>query len=175
MVEVICSTIESIIGWCKVSSLVECLELLYYVAFVILTVILVKYAIRTFKVTSKKESVLISKFILDDSYIVFEVYNYGNIIAKEVEIKICSTEMLIPYIKPLEVMRFVVGTMFVNGKFETFYESETLDVFIQTEGKIVENKNYSIEEIESQVAMNWSSENNALKQISKSIDSLKRY
>lgn len=97
--------------------LLKGLEGIYYIAFVVLTVLLVKYAMKTYGLQSKKVSELYCKVnILEETNggnnFAIEIYNYGNAIAKNIKMAIESSEAItIDFIKPGESYIFPAGSI----------------------------------------------------------------
>jgi len=93
------------------------LESVYYVAFIILTFLLVRYSIKTYLFQTKASSSLFCKlFILRDTLgkseqtICLEIYNHGNIPATKVSAALGGKEIgVVDFIKPEDSAVLVVG------------------------------------------------------------------
>lgn len=97
----------------------DALESIYYVAFIILTYMLVKYAKKTYLFESNKKYNLLCQFCVRDETVggfdfgyALEVYNAGNAPAKNIEI-IHSGKMItkIDFISPNKSFMYPMGTM----------------------------------------------------------------
>ena len=83
-------------------------ELIYYVAFIVLTIGLVIFAAKTYFFQTKQSTKLFCKSIekpaaSGNSNLYIEVYNYGNSVAQNIGVKIQSVDFgTIPFLKPGE-------------------------------------------------------------------------
>lgn len=88
----------------------DILEIIYYIAFIILTLLIVVYAIKTYSFQTKSESSLFCKLYVPatelgyvEQLVYLEVYNYGNKMAKNIGIDFNGKQIAtIDYIKPNE-------------------------------------------------------------------------
>jgi len=111
----------------------DCLEIIYYIAFIGLTCMLVFYARKTYKYQIGKSSTLLCKIAVSEnvsekSEFVFglEVFNDGNKTAKQIEVYVADEKITtIEYIKPNEVFMFPLGSVLrmVNCN-RAFYKNE---------------------------------------------------
>ena len=93
------------------------LENLYYVAFIIFTLILVVYTIKTYSFQTKKESTILCKLSVlpndlarVEQSICLEIYNHGNMPAQEVSIALNGDVTTnIEYVRPEESVILIVG------------------------------------------------------------------
>lgn len=115
----------------KVENILQLFELIYYVSFIILTVLLVIYAIKTYIFQSSKHSELTCKITVDgNNYedknfkcrkasVVLEIYNYGNMMSKSISIFLNDSKDVfttIDFIKPEESIYIPIGTITVYGE-----------------------------------------------------------
>lgn len=83
-------------------------EIIYYVAFILLTIGIAFYTAKTYYFQAQKASELFCKSVEKDanrgnSNLYIEIYNYGNDIAKDISVNIQETDFcVIPFLKPLE-------------------------------------------------------------------------
>lgn len=83
-------------------------ELIYYIAFIILTIGLVIFAAKTYFFQTKQSTKLFCKSIekpaaSGNSNLYVEVYNYGNAVAQNINVKIQDVDFgTIPFLKPGE-------------------------------------------------------------------------
>ena len=95
------------------------LEILYYIAFIILTGLIVLYSYKSYKLESEKTYDLLCRFVpvseaIGDFTFPFaiEVYNAGNLVAKKVKMIIDGNEITtIDFVKPLDSIVFPIGEM----------------------------------------------------------------
>ena len=93
----------------------ELWELIYYIAFVVLTLVITYYTIRTFHFHAKKTSEIYCKFVESEpsgNYIMLclEIFNYGNKIAKNISASVGEkTYAPIAYLKPNESTKICLG------------------------------------------------------------------
>lgn len=101
------------------NSLLSLAEFVYYIAFCILTWQLYKYAKRTYLFQTKKESQLFCKLYVPDSehgrveqLLYLEIYNSGNIVAKNVHVKYNGKEVAsLDFVKPNESYKLLIGSI----------------------------------------------------------------
>ena len=94
-------------------------EIIYYMAFIVLTWLIVKYSIKTYKLQSSKTSKLLCKISVspgkndkDFSQYYLDIYNFGNEVAKEIEIWVEENFITtIGFIKPNESYYYPIGTV----------------------------------------------------------------
>lgn len=83
-------------------------ELIYYLAFILLTIGIVFFTAKTYWFQSKKVSELFCKCVdtptaRGNRNVCIEIYNYGNAISKDIKVKIQETDFgVIPFLKPNE-------------------------------------------------------------------------
>ena len=102
-------------------TMIEWWELIYYIAFIILTAIIVVYAIKTYRLQSKQSSELLCK--LSESFvgtgsgqIILEIYNHGNIVIKDIGVTVGERAYgSIPFLKPEESYLIPVGFIIQIG------------------------------------------------------------
>ena len=93
------------------------LESVYYVAFIVLTFLLVRYSIKTYVFQTKPSSLLFCKFFIlrdtlgkSEQTICLEIYNHGNIPATKVSATLGGKELgIVDFIKPEDSTVLVVG------------------------------------------------------------------
>lgn len=96
-------------------SALQVFELLYYITFIILTFGLFFVAIKTYFFQSKKFSELYCKCVESDmvghaSNVYLEIFNYGNILAKNISIQILGHNYgQIEFLKPNESYKICFG------------------------------------------------------------------
>lgn len=129
----------------------DLLEIAYYVAFIVLTYLIVKYAKKTFLLQSEKShSILCKLCVIGDQahyqtkYGV-ELYNYGNDIAKDVKIKVQdSLSFKCDYIKPSESVVYLLGViMHMVSRNRVLFDNitkevqpgETIEAVVSVDGK----------------------------------------
>jgi len=85
-------------------------EIFYYIAFVLLTIGLVFFAAKTYFFQTKKSIQLFCKSVEKSanhgcSNLYIEVYNYGNAVAQNINIKIQDQDFgTIPFLKPVKII-----------------------------------------------------------------------
>ena len=97
----------------------DILEIIYYIAFIVLTWLIVKYSIKTYKLQTSKTSNLLCKISLspgknnkDFSQYYLEIYNFGNEVAKEIEVMVENTiSLATSFVKPNESFYYPIGTV----------------------------------------------------------------
>ena len=96
----------------------DILEMAYYVAFIILTYLIVKYSRKTFLLQAQKSHNVLCKICVigeqanHQTKYGLELYNYGNDIAKDVTIKVQDAlEHKCDFIKPNESVVYPIGTI----------------------------------------------------------------
>ena len=131
----------------------DLLEIVYYIAFIVLTFLIVKYAKKTYKFQISKSSKLLCKISASPNYAqkyIFnfdlEIYNYGNDLAKDVKVFIDDTQITtIHFIKPNESLLYPIGEVHqmisTNRVWLNFCEKElekedVLSVRLETDRKI---------------------------------------
>ena len=83
-------------------------EIIYYVAFILLTIGIAFFTAKTYYFQAKKTSELFCKSVEKEankgnSNLYIEIYNYGNEIAKDISVNIQEIDFgVIPFLKPLE-------------------------------------------------------------------------
>ena len=100
-------------------SIKDILEIIYYIAFIVLTWLIVKYSIKTYKLQSSKSSKLLCKISVfpekndkDIFQYYLEIYNFGNEVAKEIEVMVENILITkIGFIKPNESFYYPIGTI----------------------------------------------------------------
>ena len=105
--------------WNNVQFIKDILEIIYYIAFIVLTWLIVKYSIKTYKLQTSKTSNLLCKISLspgkndkDFSQYYLEIYNFGNEVAKEIEVMVENTLITtIGFVKPNESFYYPIGTV----------------------------------------------------------------
>lgn len=131
------------------SCLKDILEIIYYVAFIVLTFLIVLYAIKTYRFQTKSESTLFCKLYVPavelgfvEQVVCLEVYNCGNRTAKNVTINIRTNKIAtVDYIKPNECVALPVGEVLrMLGCNRVFIQKEeltdeTIDIIIAVDGK----------------------------------------
>ncbi len=93
------------------------LEILYYIAFIILTFLIVKYAKKTYNLESEKKYELLCKLsIRNDNYekylikYALEIYNAGNLVAKNIKVIVNDVEITtVDFIQPNESYLYPIG------------------------------------------------------------------
>jgi hypothetical protein len=97
-------------------------EIAYYIAFIILTAIIVVYAIRTYNFQTKKKHKLLCKFCIidqresDATNFGIEIYNCGNEAARDLKVTINKNMSFnTDYIKPDEAVVIPVGSFLVSS------------------------------------------------------------
>ena len=101
-------------------SIKDILEIIYYIAFIVLTWLIAKYAIKTYKLQSNKESKLLCKIFISEANVengVFpfylEIYNFGNIVARDIDVFVLENKIAtIDFIKPNESFYFPLGNVY---------------------------------------------------------------
>lgn len=97
----------------------DSLEIIYYIAFIVLTALIVYYAYKTYKFQSEKSCELLCKVcILEETLGDFEfryaleVYNHGNQVAERVKIVINGESITVAdFIKPNESFVYPLGNI----------------------------------------------------------------
>ncbi len=103
----------------ELAKMKDFLEIIYYIAFIILTILLVIYARKTYLFQSKLDSTLFCKLFVPTSefktsaqIICLEIYNNGNAVANSVLVKLADRELaIIDYIKPHESVSLPIGEL----------------------------------------------------------------
>lgn len=111
------------------------LEIVYYIAFIILTIPIALYAVKTYRFQTKSESTLFCKLYVPTSELGFveqlvclEVYNCGNRMAKDVTINIGAKKLAtVDYIKPNESATLPIGEVLrMMGGNRVFIQSQEI-------------------------------------------------
>lgn len=97
----------------------DILEIIYYIAFIVLTYLIVKYAKQTYILQSSKNSKLLCKIFVKASNVengmfpfYLEIYNFGNDVAKDIEVFFYETKITtIDFIKQNESYYFPLGNV----------------------------------------------------------------
>lgn len=95
------------------------LEIIYYVAFIILTWLIVRYARKTYILQSNKEFQLLCKVCVmeetlgaSEFHYALEIYNYGNDVASQIDVVIEDEQVTsIDFIKPNESYIYPLGSV----------------------------------------------------------------
>lgn len=95
------------------------LEIIYYVAFIILTWLIVRYARKTYILQSNKEFQLLCKICImketlggSEFHYALEIYNYGNDVARQIGVLIENEQVTsIDFIKPNESYIYPLGSV----------------------------------------------------------------
>ena len=134
----------------------DCLEIIYYVAFIILTGLIVLYAIKTYLFQTKSYSSLYCKLLIlpDDlgkveQLVCLEVYNHGNTPAKNIKISLNGCELAtVDYIRPADSATLLVGQVLRMIGCNRVYiqdteisEGTTIPVAISVNGGTSDKKN----------------------------------
>lgn len=106
--------------WNNVQFIKDILEIIYYIAFIVLTWLIVKYSIKTYKLQSSKESKLLCKIFISEANVengVFpfylEIYNFGNIVARDIDVFVLENKIAtVDFIKPNESYYFPLGNVY---------------------------------------------------------------
>ena len=131
----------------------DILEIIYYIAFIGLTSLIVIYAIKTYKFQISKSSKLLCKISASpnstQTYIFnfdLEIYNYGNDLAKNVKVFIDDKQITtINFIKPNESLLYPIGEVhqminanrvWLNFCEKELKEEDVLFVKLETDGNI---------------------------------------
>lgn len=97
----------------------DVLEIIYYIAFIVLTGLIVKYAKQTYVLQSRKDSKLLCKIFvdtlnIDNTFFPFylEIYNFGNEVSKDIEVSLLENQLFkVDFIKPNESCYIPVGNV----------------------------------------------------------------
>lgn len=132
----------------------DCLEIVYYVAFIILTYLIVMYAKKTYRLQSERSFLLLCKINVQESTFgdydyryMLEIYNYGNDVARQISVIVSGKHIsTVDFIKPNESYMFPLGTVGQmigcnrvwpdNG--DELNEGDTIHVQLIVEGKSYE-------------------------------------
>ena len=95
------------------------LETLYYIAFIVLTFLLVQYAIKSYKLESSRRIELLCKLVILETATIenfigygLEIYNAGNLVAKNVEVLVGEKFITnLDFVKPGDSSIYPLGTM----------------------------------------------------------------
>ena len=130
-------------------------ELIYYVTFIFLTLVITLYAIRTFYNQFRKSSQIYCKCVMlpldsRERNMYLEIYNYGNDIVKNIKIKIEDTYFgNIPFLKPNESymicfasFRFMLSGDFIINDSKISIDNKSVRVCIDINGN---KKTYDID------------------------------
>ena len=98
----------------------DIMEIIYYIAFIILTWLIVKYARRTYLLQLKRESKLLCKIFVKSSNVengafpfYLEIYNLGNEVAKDIQVFVFEKKLaVVDFVKPNESYYFPLGNVF---------------------------------------------------------------
>ena len=132
----------------------DTLEIIYYIAFIVLTFKIVQYARRTYELEASQKYELLCDFAIHDissgqHYIGFalEIYNAGNKVAKNVDVVIDEKKITtINFIKPNASYVFPVGEMlqtmggnisFGNNNVE-IVQGKKIKVLLTVDGESIE-------------------------------------
>lgn len=100
-------------------------EIFYYIAFIVLTLIIAAYTIKTYLLQSRKKSELLCKCSESDGgkgngRVLLEIYNHGNAVAKDICITIQKLSFgSIPFLKPRESYFIPIGHSINTGDHKT--------------------------------------------------------
>lgn len=133
------------------------MEIAYYITFIVLTYLLVKYARKTYLFETQKEHILLCQFCIRKETVgdfgfgfALEVYNAGNAIAKNVEIFAGKEKITtIDFIRPNGSFLYPVGTAYQTmggnhisgGSKILLNEGENVAISLHVDGKVID---YSI-------------------------------
>ena len=112
-------------------------ELIYYIAFIVLTIGLVIFAAKTYFFQTKKSTKLFCKSIeksaaSGNSNLYIEVYNYGNTVAQNINVKIQDVDFgTIPFLKPGEVYLIPIA-YFIHASGEKIAFAERIKLTSET-------------------------------------------
>ena len=126
-------------------------ELIYYIAFIILTAILAYYAFKSYKLGANRRYELLCKLTVPDLHIesyrfyyYLEIYNAGNMVAKNIDVFVSGKKLTeIDFVKPNSAELFPLGVMaclmngnrsMSNGSFK-IENGETIDIRLCKDGK----------------------------------------
>lgn len=92
-------------------------EIIYYIAFIFLTGLIVKYSIQTYRFQTHKHSELLCKIFVRQETIenktyrfYLEIYNFGNVVAKNIDVFLGENKFVsIDFIKPNESCYLPIG------------------------------------------------------------------
>ncbi len=98
-------------------------EIIYYVAFIVLTLLIVWLTAKTYLFQSKKSSQLFCKCNevmtpKGNSNLYLEVYNFGNTIAKDIKVNVSDKTLgTIPFLKPSETYSMPIAYFIIAGEY----------------------------------------------------------
>ena len=100
-------------------TVLQVFELIYYIAFIILTAVLAYYAFKSYKLGANRRYELICKLTIPDMHIeksefsyYLEIYNAGNMVAKSIDVYVQEKRITrIDFVKPGSAELFPLGVM----------------------------------------------------------------
>ena len=100
-------------------SFLQKMELAYYISFIVLTILLVWYTARTYRLAAKRETNLYVRLVVPEEecckyeqLIFLRIYNCGNSIAEKVSVSYKENQLCcLDYIKPNEEYSIVFGVV----------------------------------------------------------------
>lgn len=135
-------------------TVLQVFELIYYISFIVLTAVLAYYAFKSYKLGANRRYELLSKLTIPDMrieksefYYYLEIYNAGNIVAKNIEVYIQEKRITrIDFVKPNSTELYplgVIGCMLngnrsMPGGYASVNKGETLNIHLLVDSKSLE-------------------------------------
>lgn len=106
-------------GHMNMDQIKDILETIYYIAIIILTILTVVYAIKTYLFQTRRSSTLFCKLFIPPNWfgkspqmVCLEIYNNGNIVAKSIQVLLEAHKLaIIDFIKPNESVYLPIGEL----------------------------------------------------------------
>lgn len=114
------NSLKTFLELLSMSNVKDFLEVIYYIAFIVLTILIVKYAKQTYNLEAERRYELLCKVSIQketlDSYMFnygIEIYNAGNIAAKDIDVVVEDKKITkIDFIQPGASMLYPLGSVF---------------------------------------------------------------
>ncbi|MCL2564388.1 MAG: hypothetical protein FWE24_01065 [Defluviitaleaceae bacterium] len=127
-------------------------EIIYYVAFVILTSLILGIAIKTYLFTTKKTFELLCKCIergTSDfhSNLFLEIYNHGSVVVKDVNVRVQERSFgSIPFLKPGESYEICLAVLMATADKHRHMDNPAIDSFSDNKLNVwLNNKMFSVD------------------------------
>lgn len=142
------NSLKAFLELLSMSNVKDFLEVVYYIAFIVLTILIVKYAKQTYNLEAERQYELLCKVSIQketvDSYMFnygMEIYNSGNIAAKNIDVVVEDKKITkIDFIQPGASMLYPLGSVFQTcggniAKEEIIVPEKPLNVTLIVSGK----------------------------------------
>lgn len=144
------NSLKAFLELLSMSTIKDFLEVIYYIAFIILTILIVKYAKKTYSLEAERRYELLCKVNIQKETLGgcmfdygIEIYNSGNIAAKDIELLV-EEKMItkIDFIQHGDSVLYPIGSIFqtmggniAQGDFVTLEKGKPLKVTLAVRGE----------------------------------------